>query len=134
MKDQVTVTVTSLISILLFTLHWTDEISRGLERGTLSGAWVGVLILVVWLYATLGLGEGRARYIILLLASIGGLGVLLLHMSGAGLVGGKVGASGSGVFLWVWTNITLGTVSAVSAILSARCLWRLRRGRAGTPS
>jgi hypothetical protein len=130
MKDQVTLTVTSLISILLFTLHWSDEISRGLEGGTLSGAWVGVLILVVWLYAILGLGEGRARYIILLLASAGGLAVLLLHMSGAGLVGGKVGASGTGVFFWVWTNIALGSVSAVSAMLSARGLWKLRRGKA----
>jgi hypothetical protein len=48
MKDRVTLTVTSLISILLFSFHWSDEITRGLELGTLAGAWVGVLILVSW--------------------------------------------------------------------------------------
>jgi hypothetical protein len=126
-----TLTVTSLISILLFTLHWSDEITRGLEPGTLPGAWIGVVILVVWLSAILVLGEGRVRYGILLFFGIGGLGVLLLHMSRAGLVGGKIGASGTGVFFWVWQNITLGTVSAVSAILAARGLWRLRRAKRG---
>ena len=127
MKDHATLTVTSLLALLLFTFHWSDEITRGLERGTLAGAWVGLLILVVWLFAILGLGERRARYVILLLASILGVIVLVLHMSGAGLVGGKVGASGSGVFFWVWTNIAFGVLSALSAILSARGLWRLRR-------
>jgi hypothetical protein len=130
MKDRVTLSVMSSIALLLFTLHWSDEISRGLERGTLASAW-GVVILVVWLFAIVGLADGRARYIILLLASVLGVVVLLLHMGGAGLVGGKVGASGTGVFFWVWTNIALGTISAVSAILSARGLWTLRRGNTG---
>jgi hypothetical protein len=74
-----------------------------------------------------GLSEGRARYVILLVTGSLGLVVLLLHMSGAGLVGGKVAASGTGVFFWVWTNIALGVVSAVSALLCVRGLWTLRR-------
>jgi len=130
MKQQVALTVTSVVSILLFTLHWVDEIRRGLEPGTFSGGIWGVVILAVWLYAAVGLGEGRARYIILLLGSILGVGVLVLHMQGAGLVGGKVGASGHGVFFWVWTLIAFGTISAVSAVLSAQGLWRTRRSKA----
>ena len=36
MKDKVTLTITSVLSTLLFGLHWTDEVARGLEPGTTS--------------------------------------------------------------------------------------------------
>jgi len=36
MKDDVTLTITSLLSIMLFTFHWSDEISRRMESGTTS--------------------------------------------------------------------------------------------------
>jgi hypothetical protein len=126
MKRNVTLTITSLLSILLFTSHWVDEVARGMEPGGVSGLG-GVLILVVWLYGTLVLAERRSGYIIMLLGSIGGLGVLVLHMRGAGLVGGRI-ANSSGVFFWVWTLIALGVTATFSGILSARGLWRLQRG------
>jgi hypothetical protein len=87
-----------------------------------------VLILVIWLYGTLLLGERRSAYVIMLLGSIGGLGVLVIHMRGAGLVGGRI-ANSSGVFFWVWTLIALGVTSTFSIILSARGLWGLQRGQ-----
>jgi hypothetical protein len=65
-----------------------------------------VLILVVWLYGTLVLAERRSGYIIMLLGSIGGLGILVIHMRGAGLVGGRI-ANSSGIFFWVCTLIAL---------------------------
>src|SRR5262249_31105545 len=127
MKHNVTLTITSLLSVLLFTFHWVDEIARGMESGGTSGLG-GVLILVVWLCGTLVLAERRSGYIIMLLGSILGLGVLILHMSGAGLVGGRI-AHSSGIFFWVWTLLTLGVTSTFSGILSARGLWSLRRGQ-----
>jgi len=63
-----------------------------------------------------------------LLGSISGLGVLVIHMRGAGLVGGRIANSG-GVFFWVWTLIALGVTSTFSIILSARGLWGLQRGQ-----
>ena len=84
--------------------------------------------MVVWLYGTLVLGERRSGYIIMLLGSIVGLGVLVIHMRGAGLVGGRI-ANSSGVFFWVWTLIALGVTSTFSLIFSARGLWSLQRGR-----
>lgn len=128
MQHKITLTITSLLSILLFALHWVDEIARGLEPGGVSGL-VGVLILVVWLYGTLALGERRSGHIIMLLGSIGALGVLVLHMRGSGLVGRRI-VNTSGVFFWVWTLIALGVVGTFSGILSAHGLWRLRRGPA----
>ena len=63
----------------------------------------GVLILVIWLYGTLVLGERRSGYAVTFLASIMGLGVLVMHMRGAGLIGRRTAHSG-GVFFWVWTS------------------------------
>ncbi len=127
MKHQVTLTITSLLSIFFFAFHWVDEIARGLETGGPSGLG-GVLILVVWLYGTLVLAERRLGYIVMLLGSILGSGVLVLHMMGAGLVGGRI-ANSSGVFFWVWTLIALGVTALFSIILSVRGLWSPPRRR-----
>jgi hypothetical protein len=116
MKHNLMLTITPLTSILLLAFHWADDIVRGMSPGGVSGL-VGVVILVVWLYGTLVLGERRSGYIIMLLGSIAGLGVLVIHMRGAGLVGGRI-ANSSGVFFWVWTLIALGVTSTF--ILSAR--------------
>lgn len=124
--DDVTLTVASLLSILLLTFHLADDIVRGIEPGQLSTL-VGVLILVVWLYGTLVLGGRRSGYVIVLLASIGGAAVPVVHMMGAGLVGGRIAGSG-GVFFWVWTLIALSVAATLSAVLSARALWSGSRG------
>jgi hypothetical protein len=62
---------------------------------------------------------------ILLLGSLLGLGVLVVHLQGAG-VGGDI-AKSSGGFFFVWTLLTLGMTPTFSLILSARGLWSLRR-------
>jgi hypothetical protein len=125
MKHRVTLTITSLLSILLFSLHWADEISRGLEPGTMSG-FGGLLILAVWLCATLVIG-GRWGLVSLLLGSILASGVPVLHMQGIGLVGGRIPVNSSGALFWVWTNIALGASGMVSFVLAALALWNLRR-------
>jgi len=127
MKRNVTLTITSLLSILLFAFHWVDEISRGLEPGTVS-ALGGIAILVVLLCGPLLLAERRSGLIIMLLGGIFGLGVLVLHMQGSGIIGRRI-ANTSGIFFWVWTLIALGVTSTVSAILAAHELWGLRRGQ-----
>lgn len=125
-KRDVLLTITSLLSIILFTFHFADDIARGFEPGGFKNIG-GVLILVVWLYGTLMLAERRAGYVIMLLASIGASGVPVVHMMGAGLVGGRIVGS-SGILFWVWTLIALGVTANFAVILSARGLWRLRRG------
>ena len=130
MKHHVTLTISSLLSILLFSLHWAHEVARGLEPGTVS-AFGGLLILAVWLCGTLVFAESRWGLVIMLLGAILASGVPVLHMRGAGLVGGRIAnASGIlGVFFWVWTNIALGASGMLSFVLSARALWSLRRGQ-----
>ncbi|HKO62456.1 MAG TPA: hypothetical protein VJV03_14930 [Pyrinomonadaceae bacterium] len=121
MQRSVTLTITSLLSILLMTFHLSDDIVRGFEPGGVRNT-IGVLILVVWLYGTTVLAERRSGYIIILLGSIGGSGVPVIHMIGKGLVGGRLANSG-GVYFWVWTLITLQVAAIFSLILSAQRLW-----------
>ena len=127
MKRSVMLTITSLLSILLMTFHLSDDIVRGIEPGGVKNI-MGVLMLVVWLYGTLVLAERRSGYVIVLVLSLLASGVPVLHMTGAGLVGGGI-ASSSGAFFWVWTLIALGVTTLFSVILSARGLWSLQRGK-----
>jgi hypothetical protein len=124
MEHKLTLTITSLLSILFMSFHLADEVARGLESGKLSTQ-VGVLILVVWLYGTLALPGRRSGYVILLLGAIFGSGVPVLHMTGAGLAGGRI-AGTSGVPFWVWTLYAMGATANLSLILSIRALWRMR--------
>ena len=126
MKHRVTLTIMSLLSILLFSLHWADEVARGLEPGTLSAVG-GLLILAVWLSATLVFPERRWGLVIILLGSILASGVPVLHMQGRGLVLGRYGTTNANaMFFWVWTNIALGVSGMLSLVLSVRELWSLR--------
>jgi hypothetical protein len=120
MKRNVTLTIASLLSILLLTFHLTDDIVRGMEPGTLSSL-IAVPIVVVWLYGTLVLAERRSGYVIILLASLLGMLVPVIHMKGAG-VGGVI-AKSSGGFFFIWTLLSLGVTALFSVILSARGLW-----------
>jgi len=126
-KDTVTLTITSLLSILLFLLHLTDDIIHGFESGGLSNLVGGGLILGVWLVGTLLLAERRSGYVIMLLGGLLAAVVPFLHMRGAG-VGGEF-AKTSGAFFFVWTLLALGVTGPFSVVLSVRGLRSLRSGR-----
>jgi len=123
MKHNVTLTITSLLSILFMTFHLSDDIVRGIEPGGVKNV-TGVLMMVVWMYGTLVLAERRSGYIIILLGSVLGSGVPVVHMIGSGLVGGRI-ANSTGIFFWVWTLIALQVTAIFSLVLSARGLWNL---------
>jgi len=123
MKQNVMLTITSLLSILFFTFHVSDDIVRGMEPGGFKNI-IAVLIAVVWLYGTLVLAGRRSGYIIILIWSLLASVMPLVHMRGRGLVGGNI-ATSSGVFFWVWTLLALGVTAVFSVILSVRGLWSL---------
>jgi hypothetical protein len=127
MNQNALLTITSLLSILFFTFHISDDIVRGFEPGGFKNE-TGILIVAVWLYGTLALAGRRSGYILMLLGALLGSVVPLTHMRGAGLVGGRI-ANSSGIFFWVWTLIALGVTASFSVVLAARGLWSLRRGQ-----
>jgi hypothetical protein len=124
-KHSLTLTIASLLSILFLTFHLTDDIVRGMEPGGLSNLIGGVLISVVWLYGTLVLAERRSGYVIILLGSLLGLAVPVIHMRGKGVGVASGIANSSGGFFFVWTLIAVGVTALFSVILSARGLWSL---------
>ncbi|MBV9959738.1 MAG: hypothetical protein JO360_15040 [Acidobacteria bacterium] len=129
MKHNLMLTITSLFSILFLTFHLADDIVRGFEKGGVSNL-IAVPIFVVWLYGTLVLAGRRSGYIIILIASLLGMGVPVIHMMGKGVGAGSRIAGSHGGFFFVWTLIALGVSTLFSVILAARGLWSLRRGQA----
>jgi len=129
MKRNLVLLVTSLLSIILASLHLADDIAYGSDKGMISSLLI-VAILAVWLYGTLVLSEHLAGHIIMLLGSLAGLTIFLAHVTGAGgLPGIEIGKS-SGAFFFVWTLLALAVVSLLSLTVSARDLWNLLRSKA----
>ena len=129
MKRSVMLTITSLLSILLFTFHLADDIVRGFEPGKLTNL-PAVPIFVFWLYGALVLAERRSGYIITFLGGLFSLVVPLAHMRGKGVGLTSSIANSSGQFFFVWTLIAIGVTGLFSVILAAHGLWSLpwRRG------
>ena len=129
MKQNVMLTITSLLSILFMTFHLTSDTLHARVGTPEAGGstLVMVPILVVWLYGTLVLAEQRSGYVIMLIGSLLGLAMPLIHVMGAGGVFRGEIAKSSPAFLFVWTLHALGATAMFSLILSARGLWSLRR-------
>jgi hypothetical protein len=126
MKKNALLTSASLLSVLLFALHVSDDIVRGFEKGGPEN--LGAIpILVIWLCGALLLAERRVGLVIVLLGAILGTGVPVLHFnSAAGIVGRGI-AQSPGALLWVWTLLALGTSSAFSGIIAVQGLWGMRK-------
>ncbi len=124
MKENAIVVVTSLLSIVLLTLHVTDDIVRGISKAEPSNT--ALLILAVLLYGTLVLAERRSGHVIMLLVGLFAVAMPVIHMRGAHY--GEIAKSAGG-FFFVWTLWALGGLGGVTVMLSARGLWGLRRGQ-----
>jgi hypothetical protein len=127
MKHQITLTITSLLSILFSLFHLTDDIVHGMFPKGFTSLPV-VLLLVVWLYATLLLAERRSGRVIILVFSLLSLGLPVIHMSGSG--GVTAGIKSGGAFFFAWTLLALGVTAIFSVILSAGGLLSMQRGQA----
>ena len=124
MKQSLLLTITSLLSILLLTLHITDDIVRGISKAESSNT--ALIVLVVLLYGTLVLAERRSGHVIMLLVGLFAAVMPVVHMRGAHY--GEI-ATSTGGFFFVWTLWALGGLGGFTFILAARGLWGLRRGQ-----
>jgi hypothetical protein len=124
MRHNTILTVTSLLSILLLTLHITDDIVRGISKAEPSNT--ALLVLVIFLYGTLVSREQRSGHVIMLLVGLFAAAMPVIHMKGAHY--GEIAKSPGG-FFFVWTLWALGGLGGLTFILSARGLWRLRLSR-----
>ena len=128
MKHQKSLTITSLIALLLFTFHYAQDIVLGIEPGDVS-TYIGVLIVVAWLYPLLVLAGRKSGYLINLLFSLAAVLMPYLHMRGAGLLGhSRSTLEFFPAFFWVWTTFAIGVTGALAFLLSVHGLVSLRRG------
>ena len=124
MKRNTLLTITSLLSIFLLSLHLTQDALRE-KPGTWPagpGNLVAILILLVYLCGTVLLAGRRSGYVVMLLGAIFAAAMPVLHLTAPrfGLV------PRPGAFLFMWTLIALGVTGAFSVILSVRELLRSR--------
>jgi biotin transporter BioY len=124
MKEGTILPVTSLLSILLLTLHITDDIVRGISKAEPSNT--ALVVLAIFLYGTLVLAERRSGYVIMLLVGLFAAGMPVVHMRGVHY--GEIARS-TGGFFFVWTLWALGGLGGVTLILSVRGLWSARRAQ-----
>ncbi len=125
MKENVILTVASLLSILLLTLHITDDIVRGISKAESSN--IALAVLVLLLYGTLVLSERRSGHLIMLVVGFFAVLMPVMHMRGAHYP--EIARSPGG-FFFVWTLWALGGIGGLTVVLSARGLWAMRRGKA----
>ena len=127
MKHQVSLTITSLLAILLFTFHYAQDIVLGIEPGDLS-TYIGVLIVIAWLYPLLALAGRKSGYLINLVFSLLATLMPILHMRGAGLLGHtRSTLAFFPAFFWVWTTFAICVTGALAFLLSVHGLVSLRR-------
>jgi len=123
MKQNAILVATSLLSILLLTLHITDDIVRGISNAEPSKS--ALIVLVIFLYGTLVIPERRWGHVIMLIVGFFAAGMPVIHMRGAHY---PEIAKSTGGFFFVWTLWALGGLGGLTFILAASGLWSLRRG------
>ena len=128
MKQNLLLTIVSMLLILFNTFHMAGDIVYGYEPGT-TGNLIFVPIVVVWLYGTLMLAGRRSGYIIILLGSLLSLVIPVIHMQGKGVGVASRMVNTSGHLFFVWTLLVLGVTGLFGLILSVHGLWSLRRGK-----
>ena len=119
MKDTRILMVSSLLSILLLSIHVTDDVARGFDKWRPSSPIFCVVVLPILLCGALVLNERRSGLILMLITGLGSMGMPILHR-GAGTV-----ARNGGPF-FLWTLIALGATGGLTVILVVRALWNRR--------
>ncbi|HXQ34531.1 MAG TPA: hypothetical protein VN843_11015 [Anaerolineales bacterium] len=126
MKQSLLLTVTSLLSLLFLSFHHADDVARGFAPGKFSNL-IPILFMVIWLYGTtLVYAERRSGYILILILSLLASGVPVIHMTRAGMAGGRL-ANSPGHFFFVWTVIIIGATTLFSVLIAALGLWNWSR-------
>ena len=114
MTRHVLLTVTSLVSAVLLTLHISQDIVFGFDRAGLNHL-VGVGIILVIVCGTLLLPHRWLGRVIMLLGGVMSAGMLPLHMRD-GLR--PEFSQTSGALLFIWTLYLLGVMGFFSILLA----------------
>jgi hypothetical protein len=125
-RDRLLV-ISSVLSILLLTVHLTSDVVRArfgnLEQG--GSTMVVVPLLALLLYATLAHSESRYGRIMMLITALIAILMPVAHVMGpTGLFTGHLARGEPGDFIFVWTLHLLGVIGLFSLMLAIKVLVR----------
>ena len=126
MKQNLTLTISSLLSLVLTTFHLTHDALHASDGMTPGDVTIVLVIMLTLLYGTVELAGRRAGFIIMLLGGVAAASMPYLH--GVGPRSTRWG------FFFVWTLFALGVSGSFTAILAVQALWRSLRPRAHSTS
>jgi hypothetical protein len=115
-KQNVTLTIASLLTALLTTVHVTEDVLHDPAGLDSSGISIILLIIITLLIGTVQLAGRRSGYVIMLLGGLAAAYMPFLHGMGPRAI--RWG------FSFIWTLFALGVGGSFTAILSAEGLWR----------
>jgi len=124
MRQNITLTITSLLTLMFFLLHVTQDVLHDPAGLDVQGTIIVLMIMLVLLYGTVELAGKRLGYVIMLLGGLASAYMPFLHT-----LGPRATRWG---FLFVWTMLAMGVSGLFAAILSAKALWRSTRPRPRT--
>ena len=116
---------TSLLLLLLLTLHVVDDVVHGFDSAGLLNM-IGIVALGLLLYGTLVLHERVSGHIVMLFIALFSALMPIVHLRSA-RINETVQASGG--FFFIWTLWALGGVGIFGIILATQGLLNLRRNR-----
>ena len=116
MRQNLTLTIISLLTLVLFSLHLTEDVLHDKAGLDTQGTIICLAIMVALLYATIELAGRRLGYVILVLGGLASAYMPFLH--GLGPSSTRWG------FVFVWTMLAMAATGLFMVILSSRALWR----------
>src|SRR5690349_19692093 len=114
MKPNLSLRISSLVTIVLMTLHITDDIKRGISKAGAENIGA-VAIFTVWLVGVMLLAEKRLGQAIMLLGGLFALAMPIMHFRGANYPDRVASVNG---FFFAWVLVVVGTLGAFVAILA----------------
>lgn len=116
---------TSLLLLLLLTLHVVDDIVHGFDSAGLVNM-IGIVVLGFLIYGTLVLHERVSGHVVMLFVALFSALMPVIHLRSARI---NETAQASGGYFFIWTLWALGGIGVFSIILTIQGLVNLRRKR-----
>jgi len=120
MNERSWLTGSSVLGVVLFIVHWSQDVAFGIDRIGLA-SYGGVAICTLWLSSATILRDRRAGKVILLMFSILAAAMPSLHLKGTRIA---ELARGEGGLAYLVVMFTLAVSAAFATILTVRELRR----------
>jgi hypothetical protein len=116
---------TSLLLLLLLTLHVVDDIVHGFDSAGLVNM-IGIVAVGFLIYGTLMFHERVSGHLVMLFIGLFSLLMPIIHLRSARI---NETAQASGGYFFIWTLWALGGIGIFGIILAVQGLVNLRRNR-----